>query len=215
MGTTERIDGRIARGNQTRQLILERAVETASVEGLEGLSLGRLASELELSKSGVFALFGSKEDLQLATVRAAIDVYVDVVVRPARDLPPGIGRLWRLCTGWLAYSRDRVFPGGCFFYSTTAEYDAREGRVHDTLAGARADWLAHVERTALEARQAGEIAEGTDVSQLAFELVAFLEMANAESVLHNEFTSYDKAARAVLDRLRAVTTDASLLPGSP
>ncbi|MGV9279789.1 TetR/AcrR family transcriptional regulator [Streptomyces sp. NPDC003730] len=215
MGTTGRIDGRIARGNQTRQLILERAVETASVEGLEGLSLGRLASELELSKSGVFALFGSKEELQLATVRAAIDVYVDVVVRPARDLPPGVARLWRLCTGWLAYSRDRVFPGGCFFYSTTAEYDAREGKVHDALAGARTDWLAHVERTAFEARQAGEIAEETDVSQLAFELVAFLEMANAESVLHNEFTSYDKAARAVLGRLRAVTTDASSLPESP
>lgn len=87
--------------------------------------------------------------------------------------------------------------------------------MHDTLAGARTDWLAHVERTALEARQAGEIAEGTDVSQLAFELVAFLEMANAESVLHNEFTSYDKAARAVLDRLRAVTTDTSLLPDGP
>ncbi|WP_328563911.1 TetR/AcrR family transcriptional regulator [Streptomyces coelicoflavus] len=215
MGTTERIDGRIARGNQTRQLILKRAVETASVEGLEGLSLGRLASELKLSKSGVFALFGSKEDLQLATVRAAIDVYVDVVVRPARDLPPGIGRLWRLCTGWLAYSRDRVFPGGCFFYSATAEYDAREGKVHDTLAGARTNWLAYVEQTALEGRQAGEIAEGTDVSQLAFELVALLEMANAESVLHNEFTSYDKAGRAILDRLRAVTTDASLLPDSP
>ncbi|MER6340774.1 TetR/AcrR family transcriptional regulator [Streptomyces tendae] len=214
MGTTERIDGRIARGNQTRQLILKRAVETASVEGLEGLSLGRLASELKLSKSGVFALFGSKEDLQLATVRAAINVYVDVVVQPARDLPPGIGRLWRLCTGWLAYSRDRVFPGGCFFYSATAEYDAREGEVHDTLAGARTNWLAYVEQTALEARQAGEIAEGTDVSQLAFELVALLEMANAESVLHNEFTSYDKAGRAILDRLRAVATDVSSLPDS-
>ncbi|MGV9593101.1 TetR/AcrR family transcriptional regulator [Streptomyces tendae] len=214
MGTTERIDGRIARGNQTRQLILKRAVETASVEGLEGLSLGRLASELKLSKSGVFALFGSKEDLQLATVRAAINVYVDVVVQPARDLPPGIGRLWRLCTGWLAYSRDRVFPGGCFFYSATAEYDAREGKVHDTLAGARTNWLAYVEQTALEARQTGEIAEGTDVSQLAFELVALLEMANAESVLHNEFTSYDKAGRAILDRLRAVATDVSSLPDS-
>ncbi|MDG9722619.1 TetR/AcrR family transcriptional regulator [Streptomyces sp. DH41] len=215
MGTTTRIDGRIARGNQTRQLILQRAMETASVEGLEGLSLGRLASELKLSKSGVFALFGSKEDLQLATVRAAINVYLDVVVQPARDVPPGIGRLWRLCTGWLAYSRDRVFPGGCFFYSASAEYDARVGKVHDTLAGARANWLAYVEKTALDARQCGDIAEGTDVSQLAFELIALLEMANAESVLHDEFTSYDKAARAILDRLRTVVTDASALPDSP
>lgn len=86
-------DGRVARGNQTRQLILGRAVEIASVEGLAALSMGQLASELNLSKSGVFALFGSKEDLQLATIRAAITVYLEHVVQPARDLPPGIGRI--------------------------------------------------------------------------------------------------------------------------
>ncbi|MEV0226528.1 TetR/AcrR family transcriptional regulator [Streptomyces sp. NPDC050704] len=210
-----RIDGRIARGNQTRQVILKRAVEIASVEGLEGLSLGRLASELKLSKSGVFALFGSKEDLQLATVTAAMKIYLAHVVHPARELPPGIDRLWRVCTGWLDYSRERVFPGGCFFYSASAEYDAREGKVHDTLAAAQANWVAFLEQTAAEARQAGEIEEGTDIPQLVFELVAFLEMANAESVLHNEFTSYDKAAKAVMTRLRGVATDPSLLPDAP
>ncbi|MFV0133037.1 TetR/AcrR family transcriptional regulator [Streptomyces sp. HMX87] len=209
------IDGRIARGNQTRQLVLQRAVEIASVEGLEGLSLGRLATELKLSKSGVFALFGSKEDLQLATVRAAIKVYLEHVVQPARDVPPGLDRLWRVCTGWLDYSRQRVFPGGCFFYSVSAEYDAREGKVHDTLAAARTNWFDFLEQTALEAQQAGEAKEGTDVPQLVFELAAFMEMANAESVLHNEFTCYDKAAKAILNRLRGVATDTSLLPERP
>ncbi len=208
-------DGRIARGNQTRQLILRRAVEIASVEGLAALSMGQLASELKLSKSGVFALFGSKEDLQLATIRTAITVYLEHVVQPARDLPAGIGRLWRLCTGWLTYSRERVFPGGCFFYSVSAEYDAREGKVHDTLAAARTNWFSYLEQTAREAQLAGELAPDADVPQLVFELVAFLEMANAESVLHDDFTCYDKAAKAVLNRLRSEAADPSLLPATP
>ncbi|WP_107055953.1 TetR/AcrR family transcriptional regulator [Streptomyces griseus] len=205
-------DGRIARGNQTRQLILRRAVEIASVEGLAALSMGQLATELKLSKSGVFALFGSKEDLQLATIRTAVTLYTEHVVQPARDLPAGVGRLWTLCTAWLTYSRERVFPGGCFFYSVSAEFDAREGKVHDALAAARSDWLSYLERTAREAQLAGELADDADLPQLVFELVAFLELANAESVLHDDFTCYDKAAKAVLNRLRAHTTDPSLLP---
>ncbi|MEU1439219.1 TetR/AcrR family transcriptional regulator [Streptomyces sp. NPDC005786] len=205
-------DGRIARGNQTRRLVLERTVEIASIEGLEGLSLGRLATELKLSKSGVFALFGSKEDLQLATVRAAVKVYLAHVVQPVSDLPPGLDRLWRLCAGWLDYSRQRVFPGGCFFYSVSAEYDARDGKVHDALAAARTDWFAFIEQTVREAQQAGEIERDADAPQLAFELAALMEMANAESVLHNEFTCYYKATKGILTRLRGVATDTSLLP---
>ncbi|MFJ9623865.1 TetR/AcrR family transcriptional regulator [Streptomyces sp. NPDC101181] len=208
-------DGRIARGNQTRQLILKRAVDIASVDGLEGLSLGQLATELKLSKSGVFALFGSKEDLQLATVRAAIKVYLEHVVQPARDLPPGIGHLWRVCGGWLEYSRQRVFPGGCFFYSVSAEYDARRGKVHDILAAARTNWVTFLEQSVRDAQGAGEIDTETDVPQLVFELAALMEMANAESVLHDEFTCYDKATRAILNRLRSVATDPSLVPDSP
>ncbi|MDA3624881.1 TetR/AcrR family transcriptional regulator [Saccharopolyspora sp. WRP15-2] len=205
-------DRRIERGNQTRQLVLRRAVDLASVEGLDGLSLGRLANELELSKSGVFALFGSKEDLQLATIAAATGIFVEHVVEPARSAPPGIDRLRRTCDSWLTYSRERVFPGGCFFYAASAEFDARSGKVHDALVTARSDWLGHLERTALEAQQAGGVVPDADIGQLVFELAAFLEMANAESVLHDEFTCYDKAARAVLNRLRAVAVDPSELP---
>lgn len=205
-------DGRIARGNQTRQLILGRTMEIASVEGLEALSLGRIARELELSKSGVFALFGSKEELQLATVRAGVRVFVARVVEPCRELPPGVDRVWRVCLAWRAYSEERVFPGGCFFYSVTAEFDSREGPVHDALVTARTDWFDFLEQDVREARDAGEVAEDTDVPQLVFELVALLEMANAESVLHDDFTSYDKATKAILHRLRDVATDAALLP---
>lgn len=209
--TTTRMDGRIERGNQTRRLILQRAVSIASVEGLEGLSLGRLASELQLSKSGVFALFGSKVELQLATVRTAITIYIEHVVRPARELPAGIGQVWRLCANWLTYSEQRVFPGGCFFYSVTAEYDAREGRVHDAVTKAHGNWFALVEQTINEAREAGEVREDTDVPQLAFELIAMLETANAESVLHNNFTCYQKATNGVRNRLRSVATQPALL----
>ena len=213
--TGTRTDGRIARGNQTRQLILKHTVRIASVEGLEGLSLGRLANELELSKSGVFALFGSKEELQLATVRAAIKVYIEHVIQPTREMPPGLARTWRLCTSWLTYSEQRVFPGGCFFYSVSAEYDAREGKVHDTVAEARINWLSFVEQTIEEARRTGEARDDVDIPQLTFELVALLEAANAESVLHDDFTCYAKAAKAILSRLRSIATDPSLLPGTP
>lgn len=213
--TGVRKDNRIERGNQTRQLILGRTVQIASVEGLEGLSLGRLASELELSKSGVFALFGSKEELQLATVRAAIKIYIEHVVQPARDVPPGIGRVWTMCDSWLRYSEQRVFPGGCFFYSVTAEYDARKGKVHDTVVQARTNWISFMEQTIEDARAAGELQQDTDIPQLAFELAAFLEAANAESVLYDDSGSYAKAAKAILSRLRAIATDPSHLPATP
>lgn len=208
-------DGRIARGNQTRRLILKHTVRIASVEGLGGLSLGRLAGELELSKSGVFALFGSKEELQLATVRAAAKVYVDHVVQPVLDLPAGLGRVRRLCDAWLTYSESRVFPGGCFFHSVSAEYDAREGKVHDAVARARLDWVAFVSGNIEEAQRAGEVAADADVPQLTFEIVSLLEGANAESVLHSDFTCYAKAEKAILHRLRAVATDPSALDRSP
>lgn len=150
-----RLDGRVERGNQTRQLVLGRAVHVASTEGLEGLSLGRLATELKLSKSGVFALFGSKEELQLATVRAAVTVFVEHVLTPTRAAPPGLGRVWRMCESWLSYSQRRVFSGGCFFYATIAEFDSREGKVHDALASTQTGWVTFVEETVEEARVRG------------------------------------------------------------
>jgi AcrR family transcriptional regulator len=209
------MDGRVERGNQTRRLVLERTMNVASVEGLEGLSLGRIATELKLSKSGVFALFGSKEELQLATVRAATEVFGEQVVEPARALPPGAARVWALCEQWLDYSARRVFTGGCFFYTVTAEFDARSGPVHDAVAQARTDWVAYVERTIENARSVGGFGADLDVPQLAFEIIALMEAANAESVLHNDNAVYDRAGRGILNRLRAAATDAAKLPEKP
>ncbi|MFE1962412.1 TetR/AcrR family transcriptional regulator [Streptomyces sp. NPDC059479] len=207
-----RVDGRVERGNQTRRLVLDRTMDIASVEGLEGLSLGRIATELKLSKSGVFALFGSKEELQLATVRAAVDVYSERVVRPTRELPPGTARVWALCSNWLAYSADRVFAGGCFFYAVSAEFDARGGPVHDAIAAARDDWVGYMERTVDKARQAGGFVAELDVPQLAFEIIALMESANAQSVLHGDEVAYERAGRGILYRLRAAATDPDSLP---
>ncbi|MGV9877860.1 TetR/AcrR family transcriptional regulator [Streptomyces sp. NPDC003006] len=211
-GVGSRLDGRVQRGNQTRRLVLRRTVDIASVEGLEALSLGRIATELKLSKSGVFALFGSKEELQLATVRAAGRIFLDAVVEPARQVPPGIGRVERLCAGWLEYSERRVFPGGCFFYGAIAEFDAREGAVHDALVRANRDWTAQVEGCLAEALDSGGLRPGTDVRQLAFEFISVMETANAHSVLHGEPDAYHRADVAITARLRAAATDPSWVP---
>ncbi|MFJ7983692.1 TetR/AcrR family transcriptional regulator [Streptomyces sp. NPDC096351] len=207
-GTTT--DGRVERGNQTRRLVLGRTMDIASVEGLDGLSLGRIATELRLSKSGVFALFGSKEELQLSTIRAAAAVFAENVVAPLEDAPPGARRVRALCRNWLTYSSERVFSGGCFFYAVSAEFDARTGPVHDAVARARHDWTEYVERSFAEARAAGDFAADLDVEQSAFEVIALMEAANAQSVLFGEKQAYERAERGITARLRASATDRGL-----
>ncbi|MFT7835522.1 TetR/AcrR family transcriptional regulator [Saccharothrix sp. BKS2] len=198
-----KVDGRVERGEQTRRQILRRAAEIASVEGLEGLSIGRLATELEVSKSGVFAHFGSKEELQLSTVRAAAAIFVRQVVDPALTAPPGPGRLDLLLDGWLAYSEGRTFPGGCFFHAVQAEFDARPGRVRDQVAELGARWHGLIRDTA------AAVPGVTDPDQLAFELIAFLELANTRSVLHDDPRAYDRARAAVRSRLAPLSAAGS------
>ncbi|MFB6622477.1 TetR/AcrR family transcriptional regulator [Streptomyces sp. NPDC056374] len=205
--TGTKTDGRVERGNQTRRLVLGRTMDIASVEGLDGLSLGRIATELRLSKSGVFALFGSKEELQLSTIRAAAAVFAENVVIPLKAVPPGARRVRELCRNWLTYSSDRVFAGGCFFYAVSAEFDARTGPVHDAVAQARRDWNTYVETSLTEAQAVGDFAEDLDADQLAFEVVALMEAANAQSVLLGDRRTYDRAERGITARLRASATD--------
>ncbi|TWD83004.1 TetR family transcriptional regulator [Kribbella amoyensis] len=208
---TAKVDGRVVRGDQTRRAVLRRAVEIASVGGLEGLSIGRLAKELEISKSGLFAHFGSKEELQLATIRAARRIYAEVVVEPAFAVPPGLGRVWALSESWLDYSRRRVFPGGCFFARTSHEFGARTGPVHDFLATVDSEWIKLIELTVAGAVEAGDLA--ADPAQLAFELNAYYESANLASLLRNDHdTVYAQARQSVRTRLESVLTDSALLP---
>ena len=195
------VDGRIARGDATRRLVLGHAVDVASVEGLDGLSLGRLAVELELSKSGVFALFGSKEQLQLATIDAALAIFDSHVLEPARSASPGLPRLRALCEKWLDYSERRIFPGGCFFFNVGAEFDARPGRVHDAVAAASGSFSGFIRATAREAVELGHVSG--DAELLAFELHALGRAANADAVMHGGREPYRLARKAMRARLAA------------
>jgi AcrR family transcriptional regulator len=201
----------LVRGDQTRRAVLRRAVDIASVDGLEGLSIGRLAGELEISKSGLFAHFGSKEELQLATIRAARRIYADAVVEPALAVEPGLGRLWTLSESWLDYSQRRVFPGGCFFAKASHEYGARRGSVHDFLAAVNREWIDLIERTISEAVELGQLT--ADAPQLAFELNAFYDSANLASLLRdNDPAVYEQARHSIRTRLEAAARSGTPLP---
>jgi len=206
----EKVDGRLVRGDQTRRAVLRKAVDIASVDGLEGLSIGRLATELGISKSGLFAHFGSKEELQLATIRAARRIYADEVVTPAFELEPGLGRLWALSAYWLDYSRRRVFPGGCFFQKVSHEFAARRGAVHEALVGVHQEWMDLLEASVREAVERGEL--DADVRQLAFDVNAYYEAANFASILHDDATAYDQARQSIQARLESAVVAGTPLP---
>jgi AcrR family transcriptional regulator len=204
MTVTRRIDARLARGEASRNAILEQAVRIASVEGLDALSIGRLANNLDVSKSNVFSLFGSKEELQLAAIRYASSIFAHHVVEPVFQVAPGIDRVTCMYEAWLEYSRKRVFPGGCFFCTITAEYASREGRVHDALADIRREWVELQERVISDAIQLGQLSSGSDPTQLAFELDAIAKAANSDATLWDDDTVYQTAAIAIRNRISAV-----------
>lgn len=181
------------KGEQTRAAILDRAVDLASVEGLEGLTIGRLASDLEMSKSGLFRHFGSKQELQLATVGAARDRFVAMVLQPASSAPDGAPRLRAMAEHYLDYLYS--FPGGCFWGATASEFDDRPGPVRDAIAASLDAWMAELVR---QATAAGV----DDPDRYAFELYAVVMAANARWRLTGDRRTFD-LARAALARLDA------------
>lgn len=213
--TCTETDGRRRRGNASRQAVLDRAVQLASLEGLDGLSIGHLATEVGGSKSGVVALFGTKLDLQLATIQAARSVFISSVIAPALRVERGLPRLWAICSLWLDYSDARVFDGGCFFRAVSAEAGSKEGPVRDTLVQIDAEWIAFIERAATMAQP--ELPGLQDVEQLAFEVVAMMDGANTASLLHRSSRYYDLARGAIRDRLVALGADPAALswPANP
>jgi AcrR family transcriptional regulator len=155
---------------ETRAAVTQAALEQASVEGLEGLTIGGLAGEAEMQKSSVFSLFGSKRQLQLATLEAAIEQFKDEVWEPVAGERPGLPRLLALCDSWLDYHEREVMPGGCFLTTATIEYDARPGPLRDAIAATMKQWLGVLEREAAVAIEAGDLPEDTDPGDVAFEL---------------------------------------------
>ena len=190
-----------ADGLRSRRTILDAAARLATVEGLEGLSIGRLAEHIGMSKSGLYAHFGSKEELQLATVETAAEIFRDDVVLPTETVGAPLARLEALCEAFLSHLERRVFPGGCFFVSAAAEFDTHPGPVKEEVAAFLRGWLATLEELAARAQQDGDLDAAEDPAQVAFELDAYLLMANMAYLLHNDPLTLQRARAAIRARL--------------
>jgi AcrR family transcriptional regulator len=184
-------------GRRSREAILDEAARLATVEGIEGLSIARLADGVGMSKSGLFAHFGSKEELQLATIEAANDIFEERVLEPAAAATGGIERLRLLAEGYLRYIEDETFPGGCFFASVLAEVDMRPGAVRDRLVRFLNEWLGTLERAVRDAQSEGTITASEDPAQLVFEIEAAIFLANTQFVVLRSAEPIERARRTI------------------
>ena len=194
-----------AKAARTRQEILAVAADIASAEGLEGLSIGRLANELKMSKTGIFSHFGSKEELQIAAVNRAKEVFTEQVVKPSLTEPSGVKRLKAMLASWLNYVERSVFRGGCFFAAASLEFDSRPGRVRDEVAALTKAWTDALRNEVARAKAQKEIARGTVPAQLVFELHAFVQEANWAYKLFGDRTAFSRARGAIADRIRCAS----------
>ncbi len=195
-----------ADGERSYRAILDAAARLATLEGLEGLSIGRVAKEIGMSKSGLFSHFDSKQDLQLATIATAEAIYAAEVVDPATKLPAGLERLDALCERYLSYVERGVFPGGCFFASTAAEWDTRAGVIRDRPRAVLTGWAELLEANLREAQRQRDLAPGADVGQLIFEINALLHEANGHYLLFRDPAALDHARKAIAERLERAKT---------
>jgi AcrR family transcriptional regulator len=202
------VDGRRVRGDRTRRAILAKAVDIASAEGLEGLSIGRLATELGVSKSGLFAHFGSKQELQLETIDAASEIFAEEVWLPVAETEPGLVRLMALMDSWLEYFRKGVFSGGCFFSNAHHEYDSRTGPAHDRIADQKQRWMDAIVGHVRSAQKRGQLRADIEPEQLAFELDAAGVLANSLWQLNRDERAFERASTAIRGRLEAAATAA-------
>jgi len=192
------------KGAQTRSLILDHAVAHASEVGLEGLSIGALAARLSLSKSGLFAHFGSKEELQLATLKAAQQRFVDKVFLPAMDAPRGLARLRTLFRNWFDWLDASGQPGGCVILAAAAEFDDRPGLVHDTLLAGQKELRGAIAKAVRLAIEAGELPADADPWQFAFELFGIVLAAHHDRHLFDDLRATERGMKAIE---RLITAD--------
>jgi AcrR family transcriptional regulator len=190
-----------ADGERTRSAILRAAASLATVDGLEGLSIGNLAAAIGMSKSGLYAHFGTKQDLQLATVDQAERILTEEVVQPALAASPGLGQLAAACEAFFSYVERRVFPGGCFFAATSLEMGTRPGPVKDRVAAIQSGFTALLRSFAATALEQHELPAREDPDRLAFELHAILLGADTKFVLNDDPAVLDLARQVVRQRL--------------
>jgi AcrR family transcriptional regulator len=187
----------VAEAGRTRDAIVERAVNVASKEGLEGLTIGRLAGDLHMSKAGLIGHFGSKERLQLAAVESAIERFRQEVWERVEDREPGLPRLRALCEAWVMYLEKPVFPGGCFFAAAATEFDDRGGPVRQKLASQARRWRRVLERDAEVAVKAGDLPRSVDPVQLAVDLYGVILVLNHDLMLLRDREAPTRARRAI------------------
>jgi AcrR family transcriptional regulator len=205
--TAERRPARRPRsdGERSRAAILDEAARLATVEGIGGLSLSRLADAVGMSKSGLFAHFGSKEELQLATIGTANAIFDEQVLDPAARTSTGLERLRALPDAYLNYVEAGTFPGGCFFASVLVEVSMQPGAVRDRLLAFLKDWLGRLEAAARDAQREGDIDRAEDPAQLAFDLESALLLANTQFTVARSSEPIERARRAIARRLEAAS----------
>jgi AcrR family transcriptional regulator len=187
-------------GRRSRDAILDTAARLATVEGLDGLSIGTLAERTGMSKSGLYAHFTSKQELQLATIGRATEIFEAEVLVPARGRGQGLALLWALCDEFLSHLERGVFPGGCFFAAVGAEFDSHPGPVKERVAEFVLDWMGELTDATREAVERGELPAGTDVEQLVWEVDALLLLAHAGHTMFGDRQHLERARRG-LERL--------------
>jgi AcrR family transcriptional regulator len=190
------------KGAETRERILDQAVRLASRDGLEGLTIGALSTELGLSKSGLFAHFGSKDELQLQVLQATVERFEETVIRPALAAPRGEPRLRAVMENWLAWENDPAMPGGCLLIAAAVEFDDRPGPQRDFLQGAHRRRFAFLAKGARMAVEAGHFRRDLGVEQFSFDVTA---VALGYHHLHRMLRDpkADEHARAAFERLLA------------
>jgi len=205
-----------SKGELTRQAILQVAADLASIEGLEGLTIGNLAKAVGMSKGGLYAHFGSKLELQLAAIETAREVVKREVSVPTFAIEPGLKRLWAFCENFISYNQRKVFPGGCFFGTVAAEQDAKPGSVRDAIASVYPKLICRMADCVREAQAQDELDAKADPHQLAFEFVALIREAARLFLLDDDASHFARARFGIAERLRPLLTDKSpALPEVP
>ncbi len=199
-----------SKGGASRAAILLTAAKLATTRGFNGLSIGDLAAEVGMSKSGLYAHFKSKEELELATIATAAEIFQREVLQPAMSSKTGTERLRALVQAFLAHLERQVFPGGCFFAAVAMELDTRPGPVRDAVFEVQGKWVSLLKQCFVDAQSQGEIDDQANIAQALFETQAMLLAANFLFVMTNELTALTQATQGVENVLARLTVPAGV-----
>lgn len=195
----------MSKGERTRAMILDEALALTSTDGLSGLTIGSLADRLGMSKSGLFAHFGSKEQLQAAVIARAGELFTDVVLKPALEQARGLPRVCALFENWIGWTKGNGLPGGCPMQAATLEFDDKPGPLRDLVAHQQDQLRRFIARGVRQAVEEGHLRPDLDVEQFVFEGIAIAHAfaMNFRLLEHPDAERWARSAiRALVDRAR-------------